>query len=380
MRILNVFSPTSYHVSETTIRFFKENFQGDNYAIAVIGKTKRISANPVPRNLTGVKYFNSYFKNFIKIRRYFARFDKIVFHALSIEQIIALTLMYQPSLINKIVWVAWGYDLYNWKIDDANIEKRIPRLAKIAKTVQLAKVLNTINYNFKRKINSFVGIFPPDIEHFKKEFNANAQTFYASYVGGLYNPLFKKELKLVTLAEKVKNNECINIQIGHSCTPQVNHIKVLEDLAKFKDENNKIYLPLSYGDMQYGDQVEEKAKAIFSEKAICIREMMDKDKYMDFLSTMDIAIFNTQRQIGLGNIAPLIFMEKKIYMPMLSIMYEHFTSKGISICDYNRIKDMSFEEFIKPVDMKNAKEHIITSVDKERLKKLWANVFDAPLA
>ena len=48
------------------------------------------------------------------------------------------------------------------------------------------------------------------------------------------------------------HNSCINIQIGHPSTQVLNHIEVLEDLYKFRDENIRIYIPLSYGDEEYG--------------------------------------------------------------------------------------------------------------------------------
>lgn len=130
-------------------------------------------------------------------------------------------------------------------------------------------------------------------------------------MGGLYNNLYKKQYKLRTLAEKTLNNEYINIQIGHSSTSILNHIDVLENLVKYKNENIKIYIPLSYGNKKYGDRVQEVATQLFKDKVVCIREMMDKDDYMKFLSAIDIAIFNTTRQIGLGNITPLLYMEKK---------------------------------------------------------------------
>ena len=137
-----------------------------------------------------------------------------------------------------------------------------------------------------------------------------------------------KELNLITLAEKVRNGDCINILIGHSCDPNLNHIEVLEDLLKFKDENIKIYIPLSYGIMANGDQVERKAKDLFGDKVFCLREMMDRDQYLDFLATIDIAIFNTQRQIGLGNLAPLRYMGKKLFIPAGSVCINILDLKG----------------------------------------------------
>ena len=200
-------------------------------------------------------------------------------------------------------WVAWGADLYQWKNKP---EGNILRRCKIY-------IRNAIAFRFRERIKYFVGIFPPDIDYFKKEFKSDAKTFYASYVGGLFNDLYTKRLNLMPLEGKILNSECINIQIGHSSTSILNHIDVLENLVKYKNENIKIYIPLSYGNKEYGDRVQEVAIQLFRDKVVCIREMMDKDDYMKFLSTIDIAIFNTTRQIGLGNITPLLYMEKNLY-------------------------------------------------------------------
>jgi dTDP-N-acetylfucosamine:lipid II N-acetylfucosaminyltransferase len=360
MRCLHIFPRSFGHIiARDYIRFIREYFRREDHSFCIIGEDK----NKILKNIPDIKYFSSYTTNLIEIELYFLRFDKIIFHSLSITPRIMMFFRLQPSLMNKIVWVAWGYDLYNWKTKDANLK---------------SKIADDIGYSFRKRIKYFVGIFPPDIKLFKKDYKSDAQAFYATYVGGLYNPLFKKELNLKTLAEKIRDKDCVNIQVGHSCDPDLNHIKVLEELLKYREENIKIYLPLSYGNREFGNQVEERAKSLFGEKAVCIRELMEKDKYMDFLATIDIAIFNTHRQIALGNLSPLRYMEKKIFIPAGSVMYEHFRSQGTNICDYNKIERMDFNSFTEPVDMKKAKEIIksnITSVSKKI--EMWNKVFNS---
>jgi dTDP-N-acetylfucosamine:lipid II N-acetylfucosaminyltransferase len=365
MRILHIFPGSFGHLfARDYIRFIREYF-GSSNSFSVIKESESTSKNPLLSDIDNIEYLDIYSFNLVKIKRYFLKYDKIIFHSLSVPPLIMLLFMIQPSLMKRFVWVAWGYDLYNWKIKNANLK---------------GKIVNTVGNNFRKRTKHFVGLFPPDIDFFKKAYNPDAQVFYATYVDGLYNPIYKKELNLMSLAEKKRNNISINIQVGHSCDPGLNHIQVLQDISKFKNENIRVYLPLSYGDKQIGDQIEEKAKEIFGEKAICIRELMEKDKYMDFLANIDIAIFNIQRQIGLGNLGPLRYMEKKIYMPAGSPMYEYFKSQGINICDYYKIATMDFDSFTEPVDMKKAKELIqskATNIDQKI--EMWKKVFDASL-
>lgn len=354
----------SYIIIGSYIRFVNEKFDPDRHRFLIVDNKENIPIELLQYN--NVILINNDKRKFRKLLKYIENSDRVLLHSLfmlrAYEQ---LWLLFHYKMFKKVVWVAWGADLYQWKHKEKSI---------------LHESRNFIVYVFRKKIKYFVGIFPPDIDFFKKEFKSNAKTFYASYVGGLYDPLYKKQLNIPSLAEKVKNKECINIQIGHSCTTILNHIQVLNDLHKFKNENIKIYIPLSYGDMEYGNQVEQHAKALFGDKSICIRKMMSKDDYLEFLSTIDVAIFNTPRQIGLGNITPLLYMGKKIFIPKGTVMYEYYKSRNIEICDCNLISKLDFDAFIKPVDMKSAKEFVEThSLNKEDKIAMWQRVFELQL-
>ena len=364
MKILHVLPPFGHiSIKESYIRFINENFDSEMHYYTIIGASNNNLGNITRIDNKNIKFFDSYRKNLLEITSLFLKFDKVIYHELSIPTKVKIFFLLNPLIMKKIVWIAWGSDLYQWKKVNSNFKNR---------------VRNIIEYTFRKKIKFFVGIFPPDIYHFKKNFKSKAQTFYASYVVGLYNPLYKKKLNLITLNEKRIKKDCINIQVGHKCMSILNHMEVLENLAKFKDENIKIYIPLSYRNKEYGDKVEEKAKILFGYKAISIREMMDMEDYMDFLSTIDIAIFNTSRQIGLGNINPLLYMEKKVFMPAGSVMYDYFNSLGINICDYAQIQKIDFGSFIESIDMTKAKQHVAyEATNKNKKIKMWSKVFNA---
>jgi dTDP-N-acetylfucosamine:lipid II N-acetylfucosaminyltransferase len=363
MNILHITTGANYVVTTQYIRFVNENFDINEHTFLILDKQENIPIELSDRSNTIVIDINKG-KQFNTILSYMMKSDLIILHSLCLSIYQQLFLLFNPFILQKTVWVAWGMDLYQWKREDnGNV---------------LYKGRNLISFIFRKRMNYFVGIFPPDIDYFKNTFKSRAKTFYASYVGGLYNPLYEKDLNLISLAEKRVNNDCINIQIGHSCSLILNHRQVLEALRKFKSENIKIYIPLSYGDMEYGNQVEEYAKTLFGDKVVCIRDMMAEEEYMDFLSTIDIAIFNTTRQIGLGNITPLLYMEKKIFMPAGSIMYEYYKSVGVQVFDYNQLNNMEFRHFVSPVDTSNAKKYIETQVKNKELKiGMWTNVFNA---
>ncbi len=61
--------------------------------------------------------------------------------------------------------------------------------------------------------------------------------------------------------------------MGNSADPANEHIEALAQLEKFKESNIKIYVPLSYGNQAYAEQVIEYGKTILSNHI-----MMSPDK------------------------------------------------------------------------------------------------------
>lgn len=361
MKIAHIFTTKGYLIAESYIRFVRESFHNDEHEFIVVGTDFDESKNSFPINQTGIIYLSDYERDYNKLIRLLNSYDKIIYHALSIPTKTQIKFLTNKNVMNKIFWVSWGYDLYQWK--------------QTADTIKKA-VANVIHYIFRKRIRNFVGIFPPDIEFFKNEFMTNAKTYFAPYVSLLYSDLYKREVNLQQLKYKVNDGEQINIQIGHSSSKILNHLDVLEKLSNFKNENIRIYLPLSYGDKEYGNMVEKNAKIIFGEKVICLREIIEKEKYHDLLSVIDIAIFNTSRQIGLGNIIPLLYMGKKIYLPENSVMYDYYNNLGINMCNYSDIQNYDFKKFIEPIDGKMANEYVKKNIlNKDLMIELWEKVF-----
>ncbi|HCS76091.1 MAG TPA: hypothetical protein DIW17_19740 [Clostridiales bacterium] len=361
MRILHVFPKVNLVVSSTFIKFAKENFsslpQKESHEFAINCTADELHDNELKQNV--------FFISYDKLISIADGFDKIILHSiLQLTTLNKIKFLLTPKLMNSIIWVAWGGDLYKYS-SSKSIKSRLKEM---------------INYRFIKGIKHFVGIFPPDIDYFKKVYDTGACTYYASYTGALDNPIYKEQRALPLLEQKIANNETINIMVGHSSTKVLNHIDVLEDLFRYKDENIRIYIPLSYGDMEYGNLVEKKAVELYGDKVVYIRSIMNKQDYMKFLSEIDIAVFNTHRQIGLGNINPLIYMGKKLYMPEGSVMYEFFHSEGISISSCSEIKNLSYDDFTKPVQINQGRKYIMENVlNKEKKVELWRKVFDAAM-
>lgn len=66
------------------------------------------------------------------------------------------------------------------------------------------------------------------------------------------------------LKEKGCASDKIKILLGNSATNTNQHFQMLDILKKFSDENIEILCPLSYGNLEYGKQVEKiRKKAVW---------------------------------------------------------------------------------------------------------------------
>ena len=235
----------------------------------------------------------------------------------------------------------------------------------------------------RKSVNTVVAIFPPDVDIYKKKFpNSKAKVFYAPYNGGTIIPQYYNNIYDKPKLAVHDSGSPVYIQVGNNAKKEHNHIKTLSDLEKFKDENIVIFMPLSYGsDKEYADKVEEYAVSLFGkEKTLALRQMMERKAYFELLDKIDIAIFNTKRQIGLGNINSLIWQKTKIYMQTDNPMFGYFHDNGVSICDYNDIAKSDFNKFCKPQDDYNEEKFSKYIYERTHLEvgvKKWQNVYDS---
>ncbi len=81
----------------------------------------------------------------------------------------------------------------------------------------------------------------------------------------------------------------------------------------------------------------------FGDKFKPILEYINYDKYMEFLTTIDVAVFYHNRQQGVGNILLLSYLCKKVYIKKETGTYNCLNNMGINIYDSNSIDKNIFE-------------------------------------
>jgi hypothetical protein len=144
----------------------------------------------------------------------------------------------------------------------------------------------------------------------------------------IYAPI---ELKTNSFIKEEKKNHKV-IMINHNASPTMNHFDIIEKFQKI-DFVGKILLPLSYGGTSsYIKNIKDYASTIFKKNSIIyLDEFIQSDKYYSYLSSIDIAIFNSTIPAGFGNIINLLWSGSTLYLREENLLYKEFKKIGINI-------------------------------------------------
>lgn len=277
--------------------------------------------------------------------------DQIYLHSLFDLRIVFM-LFICPWFLKKCYWIIWGGDLYSY---------RQPR------TTIKSKMIECLRASVFKRIGHIITLVKGDYDLARDWYKVSGIYFH-----GEYPDIISKEY-LDCLPKRKKKSNTINILLGNSADPSNHHLDALDKLIKFKDENIKIYAPLSYGDSNYASKVIQKGSDIFGDKFIGMTDFLTPYKYYRFLNTMDIAIFNNDRQQALGNIFALIYLNKKIFLRSDTTMWSEFENRSIEMNDFISIDNLKFEEFILLGDAQ--REKVESAYDQASLIPVWEKIF-----
>jgi hypothetical protein len=149
-----------------------------------------------------------------------------------------------------------------------------------------------------------------------------------------------------------KEGKTRKIMVGHRGTRGENHFNMMKLLKKYESFDIEVVLVLSYGDSTYIEELKKKVNDLWAEKEkLCvIDKFMPIVDYYKLLNEIDIAIFDEERSSALGNIMTLLSLNKKIFLNKEGVIKEGFDKEGIPYRLTSEISEMSFEDFIKPLD------------------------------
>ena len=232
------------------------------------------------------------------------------------------------EILAKCYFHFWGGDFYRYrnipyKWSQRHLHKDRYLLKKCIQ--KSAAVVNLIEEDYT-ELKRILGI--KDMKHFVAPMckNPKENIDYASY----------RNLE--------KTDNVCRILVGNSATVHNQHEEILKILSKYANENIEIYCPLSYGWKEYGDKVIALGKDYFGDKFHPLTEQLPKDKYVEFLATCDIGIYNNNRQQAMGNISILARLGKKVYLRDDTAMWSHFEKIGYRFNKISELQDADFED------------------------------------
>jgi len=273
----------------------------------------------------------------------FSDYDLVFFHSLPPRYY--RLVKYIPD--DKIViWWMWGYDVY-YSL------RMIPALINIDLYKPITKhyvnncfkpkelLLNLLWWMMRKKtrkdrdyaigrIDFFQPVLKNEYDLIKRIPQFRAQEFY-----------YKNSwLSFSSVLPKKADGD---ILIGNSATTTNNHLDVLNIIMNIKQPCQNIIMPLSYGNKEYTEWLNNK---INNDSVIKLHDFMPKEDYFRLLNKCSYAIIGTLRQQAIGNVSFVLSQGIKLFLYRDSIIYKNYKELGFVVYT---IEDMTMDSLKTPL-------------------------------
>jgi hypothetical protein len=341
--------------TENFIQFTRENFDTDEHEFILTKNKAGIKGKRI-LDLSEDGYLSR--KN--KIDRKLKKADRIILHGIY-DDFWLWYFNFRRGLLEKTFWFIWGGDLYYYKFRPKIIRSQINEFLRKRMFSKLNRIItfNTGNYGIYKKI-----------------YNENARLSKAFY------PFRYSYDDLDRLMERKREDGPLRIIAGNSASENNLHNEILDALSGLKDEPLEIFMPLSYGVIEdYVNSVIEKGKELFGDRFKPLTEHMDEMEYYTLLSRMDVGFYYQDRPQGMGNILPLVYMGKKVFIKSNMVTWELFKDLGIEVFDSHDAKRMDIAQF-SSISERSAEKNgaiIREAFSKEMCIRNWSDIFSERL-
>jgi len=321
------------------IKFINKNFNSNEHIFVVIGKPR--SDYGMDLNINNVFWLDRRLK-IIEFEKYLYKAEKIILHGLWDERILKL-LAVQPWLLKKSYWIMWGGDFY------------FPEIQSDLRKYIIKHIRNVITY------------VDGDVEYIKKYYKADTKRHYKCfmYLSNIFDESKYKN------CQKMKKDE-IWILVGNSATDTNRHELVFDKLKRFKDDNIRLIVPLSYGDDEYRKKIIKIGRREFSNKFYPIVEFLPYEQYINIIYNIDIAIFFHNRSQAMGNTIQILGLGKKLFLDRINNpLYQFFRNLGVKVYDFETEFNLNANE----KELISNSEIIKKTFSREQLKLQLDNIF-----
>lgn len=155
------------------------------------------------------------------------------------------------------------------------------------------------------------------------------------------------------------------IWLGNSATFTNNHADALYHLKKFSNEQIRMMVPLSYGNVRYGKIISAIGFKYFGKKFEGMMNFIPLDEYLAIIKNTDVVVMYHNRTQAGANVFSFLRMGKKVYLKAESTIYALAKQNGIKVFDANTLSSITYDEFIYP----------LSHEDKEQNRKIVNQLF-----
>lgn len=320
-----------------------------------------------------------------KLVRKTREYDSVFLHGINE---LNSTLFVASEEKRKSVGILWGAELYNDEnfpgkvlLGDLTSKIELPKPAKsqneIIKSVLRKLLFQDINLNkdVVRQAASGLNYFGvPYREEFDYFADRRIIDQKCKYIPFTYYPL---EF-ILRGNEKIKTNGN-NILVGNSANYTNNHLEVFRILGKLGIEGRKIIVPLSYGDLQYGEYIYSEGLRLLKGNFVPLRTFIPLAEYTRKLQSCGIAIMNHYRQQAIGNILMMIWLGSRVYLSPSSTLYHYLKRIGIKVFSIEQDLVSDNPEALINLSVEDANHNRIILMDEFSERVLVSRLRDAVL-
>ena len=278
---------------------------------------------------------------YITLLKYMKISKKIILHGLWRDKVDVL-LYFNQELLKKCYWVMWGGDFY------------------------FPEMKSKIRHEIIKHIDNYISSTQNDIFYIENNYFVKAKNIFFSQ----FYPTCITDFKPI---KNTNENNIIKILVGNSATDTNRHEEVFEILKHYKNENIEIIVPLNYGNLEYKQKVLDEGAHIFKNKFKPIVKFLDFETYKRLLVSVDIAIFNHNRQQAGANIKLLAGYGKKIYISQENSFYYEMKNNNITVYDLDKFNLQKLSSTISQQNIDIA----LNYYSIESLLLSWRNIFES---
>lgn len=302
------------------IDFVRDNFANETHFFWLNGSSKngRVFRNDdvyvAERSVLG------YLKAYLALVIYLQRSRKVILHGLFDIRTLLILFAF-PWLIKKCYWIMWGGDLYAYRRRNDSVRNKLCELIRSVVIKRIRHVCTYIygDYELLCRWYGYRGELHPCLMY-------------------LSNVCDQRDIDVPKSFDNKTSLDAIRVLVGNSATVTNNHFESIKKLHSVsRGKKIEVVIPLSYGDKEYAEEVRKNAYSVFPCNVEVLTELKSKEEYEHILGSIDIVIFNHDRQQAMGNTIKLLSLGKKVYLRNDVPQFKLFKDYGIKVFDIENI-------------------------------------------